>query len=410
MTRNLPLQLAQHSPSHPLYAAAPLWRREPFRLLFPLGALLSWAGVFHWLLFGLGVTEEYRSIFHSLAQVEGFLACFATGFLLTFVPRRTRSPAASAVEIAFACALPIATVAFAWQERWAVSQLFWIGLLALLVQFVARRIRGAALGSVPPAFVWVPCALAFGALGAVLAGVGAARGDDWMWLHDIGRGLVLQGVFSGLILGTGSFLLPAITRAQTPPDARPIARDRWLLAYNLVLALLFAGSFFLENLVSIRAGFALRAACALLALLPNAPWKLPTLPGLHRRIAWLAQWMLPLGFACVAAMPEHRRIGLHVVFIGCFAALVFAVSIHVTLSHTGRVARLDRTPPQLVALAALLGLALSARLLVGLDPARAQLWIGAAAGSFLLATLAWAAALLAGAGAGAPAAPAVDHC
>ena len=47
--------------------AAPLWRREPFRVLFPLGALLSRAGVFHWLLFALGVTQEYRSIFHSLA-------------------------------------------------------------------------------------------------------------------------------------------------------------------------------------------------------------------------------------------------------------------------------------------------------------------------------------------------------
>ena len=401
----LPLPLAQLSPPHPLYAAAPLWRREPFRLLFPLGALLSWAGVFHWLLFGLGVTEAYRSIFHSLAQVEGFLACFATGFLFTFVPRRTRTAAASALEIALACALPALTLGFAWLEKWAVSQVFWMGLLALLVQFVARRIRGAALGSVPPAFVWVPCALAFGAVGSVLAGVGAAHGDDSMWLHDLGRGLVLQGVFSGLILGTGSFLLPAITRAQTPPDARPIARDRWLLAYNLCVALLFGASFFVENQLSIRSGFALRAACALLALAPGRPWRAPTLPGLHRRIAWLAQWMLPLGYACVAAMPEHRRIGLHVVFIGCFAALVFSVSIHVTLSHTGRVARLDRSPPALVALATLLGLALCARLLVGLDPLRAQLWIGVAAASFLLATLAWAAALLAGSWPGARARP-----
>jgi uncharacterized protein involved in response to NO len=395
VTHSLPLQLAQHAPSHPLYASAPLWRREPFRILFPLGALLSWAGVLPWLLFGVGAAEEYRSIYHSLTQVEGFLACFATGFLFTFVPRRTRTQAASRLEIGLACVLPLCTVAAAWQERWAVSQLFWLGLLALLVQFVARRMRHA-LGSVPPAFVWVPAALLFGAAGSVLAGVGAARGDDWMWLHDIGRGLVLQGVFSGLVLGTGSFLLPAITRGQTPPDAKPTRGARLLFAFHLGLAALFAASFFLEQTVSLRSGFALRAACALAALLPAKPWLWPALAGLHRRIVWVAQWMLPLGFACVALVPEHRRIGLHLVFIGCFAALVLAISIHVTLSHTGRAARLERTPLSLVALAGLLALALASRLLVDLDAQRAQLWIGCAAGCFLAATLAWAWTLLAG--------------
>jgi hypothetical protein len=30
-------------------ASAPLWRREPFRLFFPLGVLLAWGGVAHWL-------------------------------------------------------------------------------------------------------------------------------------------------------------------------------------------------------------------------------------------------------------------------------------------------------------------------------------------------------------------------
>ena len=386
------LPLPMHAPSSPLYASAPLLRREPYRLLFPLGALLSWAGVSHWLLFALGVTSEYRSIFHSLAQVEGFLACFAAGFLLTFVPRRTRTGAASAAEVFLAAALPVCTVAFAWLEQWAISQLFWIALLVLLAQFAVRRI-GAAPGSVPPAFVWVPVALFCGASGAVLAGVGAARGEEWTWLHDVGRGLVLQGVFTGLVLGTGTFLLPAITRGEAPPDTRPTRRDRWLRAGHLVLAAALIASFWIEQL-DLRAGFALRAAVTLLALAPARPWRAPSLPGLHRRIAWLAQWMLPLGYAFVAVLPEHRRIGLHVVFIGCFAALVFAVSVHVTLSHSGHPERLHRTPGPLVALGALLALALGARLLVDLDQAHLLLWMGIAAAAFLAASIAWAATLL----------------
>ena len=44
-------------------ASAPLCRREPFRLFFPLGVLLAWAGVGHWLLHALGVLDNYRPVF-----------------------------------------------------------------------------------------------------------------------------------------------------------------------------------------------------------------------------------------------------------------------------------------------------------------------------------------------------------
>jgi uncharacterized protein involved in response to NO len=385
------MQMALHAQQHHQYRAAPLLRREPYRLLFPLGALLAWAGVLHWLFFSLGVTTEYRNIFHSLVQIEGFLACFASGFLLTFVPRRTGTHAASWLEVALAAVLPICTAVFAWMERWAISQIFWIALLVTLAQFALRRMARAP-GSVPPAFVWVPIALLCGLGGAVLAGVGAARGDEWMWLHDVGRGLVLQGVFTGLVLGTGSFLLPAIARGEAPANEQP--HRRLLLTLHLLLGVVLIASFWIEQLVSLRAGFAVRAAAVLLALLPARPWRLPTLPGLHRRIAWLAQWMLPLGYAIVAAFPEERRIGLHVVFIGCFAALVLAVSIHVTLSHSQRAELLHETPRSLVALVTLLAIAFCARMLVDLDASHVLLWMGVASSSFLAAILAWGATLL----------------
>ena len=49
------------------------WRREPYRLFFPLGLLLGWCGVLHWLLYGTGVLADYRPVFHAIAQVQGFL-------------------------------------------------------------------------------------------------------------------------------------------------------------------------------------------------------------------------------------------------------------------------------------------------------------------------------------------------
>jgi hypothetical protein len=73
--------------------SGPRWRAEPYRILFPLGALLAWAGVLHWLLLATGATDEYRSTFHAIAQIQGLMTCFAVGFLFTFIPRRTGAPA-----------------------------------------------------------------------------------------------------------------------------------------------------------------------------------------------------------------------------------------------------------------------------------------------------------------------------
>src|SRR5438067_5750236 len=123
-------KLRPSAPS-PELAAAPTWRREPYLLLFPLGALLAWAGVLPWLLFALGATPlyvpmleaiGYRAAFHPIAQVEGFLTCFAVGFLFTFVPRRTGTAPPAAWQMILALAAPVAAVVFAWFEWWLAAQ------------------------------------------------------------------------------------------------------------------------------------------------------------------------------------------------------------------------------------------------------------------------------------------------
>ena len=116
------------APLSPALSAAPPWRRDPYLLLFPLGALLAWAGVLPWLLFSLGATRlylpmfeaiGYRAAFHPVAQVEGFLTCFAVGFLFTFVPRRTGAAPPAWWQMAVALAAPVVSVVCAWFERYS---------------------------------------------------------------------------------------------------------------------------------------------------------------------------------------------------------------------------------------------------------------------------------------------------
>jgi uncharacterized protein involved in response to NO len=379
------LRLPQASP---LLQTAPAWRKDPYKPLFAMGILLAWAGVLHWVLFAFGAIPEYRSIFHSLAQIEGFLTCFALGFLFTFIPRRTGTSPPAAWQMAVALGCPVAVVVVSWFEKWAASQIFWLLLLGTLIQFAASRILSSRRrDSVPASFVWVGFALAFATFGSVLAGVGAALGEDWFWIHDVGRGLVLQGMFTGLVLGTGGLLVPAITRGVDPTSAP----QRLPAAAHLALGLVYAASFWADALVSLRAGFGVRFLVTLAVLLAIRANVRPTLPGLHRRLVFVAVWMLPLGNLIVALAPAYRRAGLHVIFLGCFALLVFSVSTHVVLSHGARPQQLHERPWQLVVLASLLAVALCARVLVDADPARTAPWLALAGTSFLAATIAWAA-------------------
>ncbi|MFL5407909.1 MAG: NnrS family protein [Myxococcales bacterium] len=385
MSERPSLRLPQASAS---LRAAPAWRRDPYKPLFGLGMLLAWAGVLHWIFFALGIIPEYRSIFHALAQIEGFLTCFALGFLFTFVPRRTGTAPPAVWQMLVALGCPVAVVILSWFEKWAVSQIFWLLLLGTLIQFAAKRMLSSQRrDSVPASFVWVGFALAFATFGSVLAGVGAALGEEWFWLHDIGRALVLQGMFTGFVLGTGGLLVPAITRGVDPTSAP----QRLPAGVHLALGLLYAASFWADALVSLRAGFGVRFLVVLVVLLAIRAHLRPTIDGFHRRLVFLAVWMLPLGNLIVALAPEYRRAGLHVVFIGCFALLVFAVSTHVVLSHGARPEQLHGRPRQLVVAAVLLGFALCARVLVDVDPARTAIWIATAGTSFLCATIAWAA-------------------
>jgi len=376
--------------------AAPRWRREPYVVFFPLGIVLSWTGVGHWLAYGFGWTLHYRAIFHSMAQVEGFLLCFAVGFLFTMIPRRTGSAPPSAWEMVVCLIAPVTTVIAAWQEWWMLSQVGWLVVCSVLVAFVLRRFLSVSSMRRPPnSFVWIPMAFLMGLAGALLTGGYAVLGEDYRWLHEVGRGLLLQGVFISLILGVGGLALPMMTRGVAPADTTATTRDRLARLGHLLAGAVLAASFFVQAQVSVAMAMGLRAAVIVVVLIAGPQlWKPPLREGWNRRAVWLSGWLLPAGFVVAALFPAQFQAGLHISFIGGFALLTLAVSTHVVLGHSGYDSLLKGRPWQVAAIAGFTVAAMAARVMMEFDYLHRLHWMACAAAFFLVATGVWAAFLV----------------
>lgn len=369
-------------------------RHAPYLILFPTGLGLTVVGVGHWLLYATGWLGEYRPTFHALTQVQGFLTCFAAGFLFTMIPRRTGSATVTRWELAVGVVGPVVTSATAWARLWIPSQLAWLAVAFTVTAFVLRRFVDPRAGRRPPTgFVWIPVAWLMGIAGS-LATLIAGLDLGPAWLHQTGRGLVLQGMFTALILGVGTLALPLMTRGEGPPDAGATPGDVLAILAHLAGGMLMAASFWVERAWAFRLGPLLRGGVALVVLLAAIRlWRPIRRPGWNARLIWLSAWLVPAGYLLVAAFPARYLAGLHVTFIGGFALLALAVGMQVTLGHGGR-ADLQRGRPWQVAAIALLVLgAALARSLMDLDFRRRLLWMAVASGLFLAASLTWAAFL-----------------
>jgi hypothetical protein len=367
-------------------------RRDAHRLLFPLGVLLGGLGVLPWLFFALGLTEIYRPIFHSLvfrsmfhplAETEGFLACFAVGFLFALLPRRTATAPAAWWQVGVALVAPTVIVLCASLQQWELGQIAWILLVGVATEFFLRRIRPVrGWPGLSLSLIWAGAALVAGVAGAALAALGQRSSPERFWVHEVGRTLLTQGLFTGLALATARLVLPFREGVARPGNL-------WALALHALGSAIFLMSFWIGPLVSFRLGYALRAMVTLAVVRGLArSSQPPDALDVQGRGARVALWMLPVGNIWVVLAPASRRAGMHIIYLGCFALLVLIAAASVSPS-AGESAggRLAVKLAQLGAGGACLAFATAARILVEADPPHFKLWLGAACASFLGATL-----------------------
>lgn len=372
--------------------------REPYRFFFPLGMLMALAGVFHWPLYFFGITQAPSAYFHSSLQTQAYLMCFVVGFLMTAMPRFSGSFPAARGEMAFMAALVLANAVFLMFGFWTWAQLCFLGILVSLLRFAVKRIGGKKSPGVSPPLemVWVPFAILHGIVGSVLMLVNAIWKLPAPW-YQAAKLLNEQGFILCIVIGVGGFLAPRLMgtfRVLTVPGKMPDAPETIRLKRRVLKAHLTAGLlFFLSFGLGVyfpRMSYALRALIITLEYAWTCSWlRFPRTTDLYVRLLWVSLCLVVTGSWGAAVFFQYRTAMLHILFIGGFSLMIFAVATMVTLSHGGDPDRLRRPLPVLWAAAAGVFGSLGFRLAAGFFPEQYFLLLTAAGVLWSAAGLYW---------------------
>jgi uncharacterized protein involved in response to NO len=332
-------------------------RREPFRILFPLGALLAWAAVLPWVLFGTGFIRTWLGAYHALTMTQAFLVAMAFGFLGTMLPRRTGAAPLSTAELAIVIVALVAIPSCLLADSMIGAQLAYLTALGTLVQFALRRVRRA--GRPPhPSFVFLPLGLVGGMVGSIFLIVSTLGPPV---LLAPGRALVEEGLLLSLVMAMAPMLTSLITQGKALPDP-PEQIYRRQRALHLLAGAIFFASYAVQFAASERAGLFLRGAVlAIEVVLGSRIDRAPSVNGLHRRLYRIALAFVPLGLLAASLQPAYRVPSLHLTFVGGLSLLVFAVSFHVVFLHTQRDALAAGRPWPVALIGALVLVAACAR-------------------------------------------------
>jgi uncharacterized protein involved in response to NO len=312
---------------------------DPYRVFFPLGIILGVMGVAIWPLYYYGFTEGYSGRAHAFVQIDGFLYSFIIGFLLTAIPRFTGTePPALPVQYTLATIVGISALALEFQF-FALGQTGFLIAHGMLIVLAARRFRRRQLDP-PDTFVLAGLGLVSGAIGGLINAAITWNAIAPLW-DPLGKRMMTEGMVLLLVLGIGGFLGPRllgfaqlpqfakIGSASTPPNVKTPAF--YLLAGLVVLfSIIGQYGFGLPWMAFLRA-----AAATAVILSTVKPWHLPSSPTTLARCVWAAHWLVILAVWLVAISPRYSVDLLHILFIGGFTLLIFAVGTRVTLSHGG---------------------------------------------------------------------------
>lgn len=348
----------------------------PYQIFFPIGILCSALAVGVWLVQNLGWFEAPAILIHSKLVIGGFLWSFIVGFLMTAIPKMMGTAAAKRGEVAVAILLISTQIALSWIID---GRPFYVGqiLVVLFVLFFAGRRVLKRTRALPVFFSHMVLAMVL-ALGGAVA---LFQNERMMGIHLFHVGTILL-----LILGIGTRFFSFLSGLPSEFEGMPPRRQGvfHLLGVLVAAQLVLAGA-------GVRAAYLGLFVTTLLYLL--LIWKVlrrSERPSSLKAAVRVVAFMIPLSFLLCWIQPVQFLAWLHLLFIGCFGLMTYAVATRVTLAHGAYSTDLEIRSRGLWVFVALLSLSAITRMLYGVieGPVRVHL-LHLAAAFWLLAVGCW---------------------
>src|SRR3989338_292908 len=186
----------------------------------------------------------------------------------------------------------------------------------------------------------------------------------------------------------GRPLLLVTPPGQSENATRRIRRRRVLI--HAIAGVTLACSFVLEGAGRLLLAYALRAAVVTGELAWTTRfYRRPAVPACYAHLLWASLWLLVIGLWGAVLLASHRVAMLHLVFLGGFSLMAFAVGTMVVLSHSGHGQRLQQPLWVLLLVGAGIAGAILARLAAEWRPQAFFPLLGVAAACWSIAGLRW---------------------
>jgi uncharacterized protein involved in response to NO len=374
--------------------------KDPFRLCFPIAFALAIYASSLWISFVFFGYGPYPGQDHARIFVGGFLYLSILGFLMTAIPRFTKTDFASPKEIltlSTAILLVLATILVDQQS------LFWMavasGWILLIVFAVPRFLKRAE--NPPYTFVFVGLGVGFGLVGAILQALYYSDLVSSGSLLKLGQICFFDTMVLSFVIGVGGRLIPGIlgfqeiVQAQRQVYEAPKPFLKIVPTSVFVLGLLFLGSVVLEAAEFSWAGFLLRAL--VVSYVSFVFWQIHRKPPevkWHGVFILLSCWFVFVSSWALVLTDSHQIAWKHLSYVGGYSLLTFLVASRVTLAHSAEGLGLERKHLPFTVIGLSVSLAAVTRVYADFTSASYLGHLGYAALCFLFGLLVWGAVFI----------------
>lgn len=298
---------------------------EPYRVCFPLGVLSLLCGILIWipLLWNEGV---YPVLTHRFLVINGFAGLFIGGFLMTAVPRFSKTFFARWFELLAYLLVTILGIIVSHFDNEKMVFIF-SGMQPLILLFFLFSRIFKRKENPPYSFVFIFVGLILW----MVSGFVSAFFDSETFRH-----LHHEGAIAAIILGVGGRLIPGIlghveiVKAQREVYEKPLPLLMTVPWHFWLLMISFIGSYFLDETI----GVWLRLASVLVVAIKY--WRIFLAPRIKTSLTWciwLSAWLITVSFLLRALWSDGIIHVSHAFFINGIVLLSLLVATRVIQSH-----------------------------------------------------------------------------